>query len=61
MAVSSGFPQRLEHKPGGSIYEVVLETTLEKSGRYAVRVERPIGYQWLLTEEPGQKRPTFAA
>ncbi len=60
VAVSSGIPQRLEHKPGGSIYEVVLETTLEKSGRYAVRVERPVGYQWLLTEETGQKRPMFA-
>jgi hypothetical protein len=59
VGLSSGVPQRLEHLPGGSIYEVALDTTLDKAGRYAVRVERPLGYLWFLTEDP-QKRPTFA-
>ena len=60
VAVTSGIPQRLEHKPDGSIYEIVLETTLDKGGRYAVQVERPLGKQWALVEDAGQKRLTFA-
>ena len=42
-AVSSGVPQRLEHQPAGSIYEVVLDATLDKAGRYAVRVPVKLG------------------
>src|SRR5262249_49287395 len=60
VARSSGTPQRLEHRPGGSIYEVVLETNIEKAGRFALRVERPVGYQWFLAEDPNRKRPVFA-
>ena len=39
VAVTSGMPARLEHKPEGSIYEIVLEITLEKPGRYALQVD----------------------
>ncbi len=60
VAVTSGIPERLEHKPEGSIYEIVLETTLEKAGRYALQVERPLGDQWMLVMDPVQKRLTFA-
>jgi len=59
VAVSSGIPQRLENQPGGAIYEVVLETTLEKAGRYALRVERPTGQQWLIGKDADQKRLSF--
>src|SRR5262249_17307412 len=31
VAVSSGLPERLEHQPSGSIYEVVLEATIAKA------------------------------
>ena len=59
VAVSSGVPQRLEHQPSSSVYELVLETTLDKGGRYALRLERPLGYQWFLVDDPGRKRPAF--
>jgi hypothetical protein len=59
VAVTSGSPQRLEHQPGGTIYEIVLETTVDKAGHYAVRLERPLGRQWVLARDPATKRPTF--
>jgi hypothetical protein len=59
VAATSGVPQRLEHQPDGTIYEAALEITLDKAGRYAVRVERPTGEKWVLVDERGGKRPTF--
>jgi hypothetical protein len=59
VAVSSGIPARLEHQPDGSIYEVVLETTLAKAGRHALQIQRPLGQQWFLTEDPERKQSTF--
>jgi hypothetical protein len=58
-AVSSGIPRRLEHQKGGSIYEVVLETSIAKAGRYALSVLRPVGQQWILIEDQAKKRPAF--
>lgn len=59
VARSSGVPQRLESTPDGAVYEVVLETTLPSSGHYALRVERPVGFQWFLTDDATKGRPAF--
>jgi hypothetical protein len=52
-------PQRLEHLPGGSVYEHVLETTLDKAGRYAIRVERQPDSAWFFAPHPVRRTPTF--
>lgn len=54
VARTEGRPQRLEHEPAGTIYEIVLDVTLEKAGRYAVRVERRTDTAW---EVPDPKAP----
>jgi hypothetical protein len=54
IARSHDLPQRLEHLPSGTVYEQSLEATLDKGGRFAVRIERPRGSAWVLVDEPGQ-------
>jgi hypothetical protein len=54
-----GGAERIEHLPGGSVYEQVLETTLAKGGRYAVRVEKQVNSQWVFVPHPQRKTPMF--
>jgi hypothetical protein len=59
VARTSGWPERLDHMPAGSVYEQVLEVPLEKGGRYALRVERQMETQWVLAPHPLHKTPVF--
>ncbi len=59
VARSSGIPQRLDHLPNGSVYELVLETTLDKAGRYAVRLDKQADTWWILETHPGRRTPIF--
>lgn len=59
VARSAGWAERLEHLPGGSVYEHVLEAPLNQAGRYAIRVEKQISKQWLLGQSPQSKKPVF--
>jgi hypothetical protein len=59
VARTAGVPQRLEHLPGGSVYEQVLEVTLEQAGRYAIRVEKPVDTLWIFTQHPIRKTLTY--
>ncbi len=60
VAVSAGRPQRLEHTPAGSIYEIALDVTLDKPGRYALRVERLPDALWVVGLDPRRKQPALA-
>jgi hypothetical protein len=51
--------QRLENKPNGSTYEQMIEFTAPRSGRYAVRIDRPLPSRWLLETDPATSRPTL--
>lgn len=51
-ARTSGWPQRLEHLPNGSIYEHVLEVPLTDAGRYAIRVDKQLDRQWVFAPHP---------
>jgi hypothetical protein len=44
--------QRLENQPGGATYEQVVEFTVTKPGRYALRVERQLPTRWELQADP---------
>lgn len=61
VARTSAFPQRVQHLPGGSVYEHVLDVPLEKGGVYAVRVERQLDYVWQIAgiETYETVRPLF--
>jgi hypothetical protein len=59
VARTTSWAERIEHLPGGSVYEHVLETALEKGGRYAVRVEKQVSTQWLMVTHPVRKSPMF--
>ncbi len=59
VARTSGWAQRLEHLPGSSVYEHVLEVPIEKAGRYAIRVERQGNSVWFLGPHPVRRTPTF--
>jgi hypothetical protein len=56
---TTGWAERIEHLPGASVYEHVLEAVLEKGGRYAVRIEKQVSTQWLFVPDPGRKSPRF--
>jgi hypothetical protein len=60
VAQSAGWPQRLEHLPGGSVYEIVLDVTIDKPGRYAVRLEKQPDTQWVVGLHPIRKLPALA-
>jgi hypothetical protein len=59
VARTTGWAERIEHLPGGSVYELVLEAPLEKAGRYAVRIEKQVSTKWRFTEHPVRKSPMF--
>jgi len=52
VAYSAGLPQRLDYTPDYGIYEQALEFTVDKPGRYALRVERRSGSRWVLAADP---------
>jgi hypothetical protein len=51
-----GLPQRLDNQPNASTYEHVVEFTVPKGGRYAVRVERALPSRWRLLIDPQSRR-----
>ncbi len=53
VARSSGLPQRLDSQPSAAVYEMTLDFTIDKPGRYALRIERPTEAVWLLRQEDG--------
>ena len=59
VARTTGWPQRLEHLPNGSVYEHVLEVPLADAGRYAIRVEKQVSAQWLFVPHPVRRSPSF--
>ncbi len=59
VARTMNWPQRLEHRPGGSVYEHVLETTLADAGRYAIRVEKQVSTYWEFAPHPERKTLMF--
>jgi hypothetical protein len=36
------------------VYELAMEYAVDKPGRYALRLERQLGSEWVLVEEPGK-------
>jgi hypothetical protein len=60
VAQSAGRPERLEHLPAGSVYEIALDVTIDKPGRYALRVEKQINTQWVVGLDPSRKQPALA-
>jgi hypothetical protein len=60
VAKSNPFPERILHEPNGSVYEHVLDATLDKAGVYAVRVERQQDHVWVIENLDNRDvRPTF--
>lgn len=59
VARTLGQAQRIEHLPRASVYEHVLETTVEKGGRCAVRIEKQVSTQWRMIPHPIRKSPMF--
>jgi hypothetical protein len=60
VAQSTGRPQRLEYTPAGAIYEIAVDFTVDKPGRYAVRLEKQPDYQWIVGLNPTRKTPQLA-
>src|SRR5262249_54804780 len=56
---TTGWAERIEHLPDGSVYEHVLEAPLQQPGRYAVRIEKQLSTQWLIVTHPMRKSPMF--
>jgi hypothetical protein len=48
---------RIENSPRGATYEQVVEFTIAKAGRYAIRVERTLPKRWELRKDPESQRP----
>lgn len=59
VARTTGWPQRLEHLPNGSVYEHVLEVPLADAGRYAIRVEKQVSTQWLFAPHPVRRSLSY--
>ncbi len=59
VARTNGWPQRLEHRPSGSVYEHVLEVPLAEAGRYAIRIEKQVSTQWVFAPHPVRRSPSF--
>jgi hypothetical protein len=60
IAQSASLPQRLEHQPSGSIYEITLDVTIDKPGRYALRVEKQADSLWIVGLDAMRKQPALA-
>jgi hypothetical protein len=56
---STGLPQRLEYTPAGAVYEIALDFTVDKAGRYALRVEKQPDYEWIVGINPTRKSPAL--
>ncbi len=59
VARTGNWAERIEHLPSGSLYEQVLEASLDQAGVYAIRMEKPIGEQWVLAPHDVRRTPTF--
>lgn len=59
IARTGRWPQRLEHLPGSSVYEHVLEVPLEDAGRFAVRVDKQVDSHWIFEPHPERKTPVY--
>ena len=59
-ARSSQVPLRLANHPTYAVYEQELEYTVEKPGRYALRVERQIDSRCVLASDPESGTPGLA-
>jgi hypothetical protein len=55
VARTTGLPMRLAHLPGSALYELALDVTLDKAGRYALRVERQTDTEWILVPHPTRR------
>jgi hypothetical protein len=49
-------PLRIENHPNGAAYEQIVEFTVPKAGRYALRVERRLPTRWELQKDPETRR-----
>ena len=58
-ARSTSLPQRLDHQPTFAVYEQELEFTVDKPGRYALRVERQVDSRWVLETDPVTGNPAI--
>jgi hypothetical protein len=56
VARSGVFPQRLDNQQNASTYELAVEFTTVKGGRYAVRLERQPAAVWRLALDPSTGR-----
>jgi hypothetical protein len=59
VARSDELPQRLEHGPKASTYEISATWTTDKPGRYAIRIERKLPTRWLVIEDPKTEKLHF--
>ncbi len=59
VARSRRLPVRLTHQKTYSIYEQNVEFTVNKPGRFAVQIERPLPQRWILRTDNPEGRPTF--
>ncbi len=59
VARTGDWAERIEHQPSGSLYEQVLETSLDETGVYAIRMEKPISEQWVLAPHEVRRTKTF--
>jgi hypothetical protein len=59
VARSLFLPERLAHVSHSSVYQHALDFVVDKPGRYAVRIERQLGTQWLLRPDSAGK-PSLA-
>lgn len=56
VARSPELPTRLEHLPSSTVYEQLLDWTIDQPGRYAVQIEHTPATQWALVHDQGMYR-----
>ena len=59
VARTGNWAERIEHLPNGSLYEQVLETSLDQAGVFAIRIEKPVSEQWVLAPHDVRRTQTF--
>lgn len=60
VARSHHVPLRLANHPTYAVYEQELEFTVDKAGRYTLRVERQLNHRWVLAADPKTGAPGLA-
>ena len=60
VARSGHAPLRLANHPTYSVYEQELEFTVDKPGRFALRVERQLDGRWMLAADPESGAPMLS-